>query len=135
MNLRSQLFSLINKQSISSDYGRADDGEKYGLEGVGSTLTDYAAACAFGAKFSPAYGFCTMVDDDREVPLIEIKDMDNIDFKHDVPNSKFKTITLEIGIGSNYLGGTASTRKLIATEYTRYNFDELLLKLPNMLEK
>ena len=132
--LRNDILQLLNKGN-NYCYRRIDGAPKYGLDGAGSTLTDYACALAFGAKFSPAYGYHVMTDGKKEYNLIEFQDIDKLKFKPVVPNNGFVTLTLEIGYGKGYLGNSASTRKRLSKEYEDCNFDILLEALPSMLDR
>lgn len=129
--LRNKVLSFLNKNN-SSKYKKADDEPKYGLNGTGSTITDYAVSVASGAKFSPAYGFSAYTDGKNEYIMMELGDLDNAKFKVDAPNPHFSTLTVEIGCGKRYLGNSQKTRNLLASEYTKYHFDKLLESLPNL---
>ncbi len=105
-----------------------------GLSGNGATITDYACAVAFGAKFSPAFGILTFTNGKKETTLMEAECMNNLKYKVDMPNPDFRSITVEIGYGRSYLGNSAATRKLLAAEYKKYHFDKLLTSLPNLIK-
>ena len=132
--LADSIFKMMNKGN-SRKYSFFKEDDDYGLNGTGSTLTDYACAIAYGAKFSPAYGFCVYTDGKNEYPLCEIPRMDDCKIKFDIPNDSFRTMTFEIGYGQPYLGYSESTRKLIAKEYSDYHFDKVLYEFYKILSK
>lgn len=134
IDLSKKIFKLLNKgnsRKYTVPYAPAPN---EGLTGTGSTLTDYAASVAYGAKFSPAMGFCAFVLNNKEYMLLQINDLDNIEEEIEQPNPQFRTLTVEIGLGSSYLGNSINTRTRLAKEYTKYNFDKLLESLPAMLD-
>ncbi len=132
--LRKKVMSFLNRGNSSGrTYKIAEDEPEYGLNGTGSTITDYAVSLASGAKFSVAMGFSAYTDGEREYMLMELGDLDKAKFPINAPNPEFSTLTIEIGLGQKYLGNSASTRKLIATEYKKYHFDALLESLPELL--
>lgn len=108
--------------------------EEYGLNGTGSTLTDFAVSIATGAKFSPGYGFFVYTDGKKEYPLIMIPRLDDTSLSvvHET-NSKFATTTIEIGYGKEYLGYGSTSRELLKKEYDRYKFGRLLYYLYDYL--
>lgn len=132
--LRQKVLDHLNKGNNQRKYSAINESLNYGLVGGGVTITDYAMGLAAGSKFSPAYGFQVFTDGKKEYNLLEIKDLDNVKFKIDAPNLKFKTLTLEIGYGTTYLGNSAKTRKLLATEYKKYHFDTFLEYLPKAVK-
>lgn len=129
MNAAQKIEKFLNKGNKSTYTYLAED-KGYGLNGSGSTLSDYACALASGAKFSPAYGSLVFTDGSKEYPLIMLGDLDNASFTITEGNSKFATFTLEIGYGVSYTGYSSNTRQLQAKEYTTYHFDKLLYNLP-----
>lgn len=131
--VRSNVLKLLN-QGNKRKYVKVEDEPEYGFRGTGSTITDYAASVAYGAKFSPAMGFCAYTSSEKEYMLMEINDLDKINFDISMPNKMFTTLTLEIGYGRKYLGNSEMTRKLLAEEYEKYHFDQLLETLPEFLE-
>ncbi len=107
----------------------------YGLRGEGSSITDYAMSLAFGAKYSEAFGINVYVDSKgNEYTLLQIPDLDKSPVKFEKASPRFVAATYEIGIGNAYLGYSASTRRLIAEEYTKYHFDTLLEVLPDLVQ-
>lgn len=133
-NLADQMFSMMNKGN-SRKYIWIAEPDEYGLNGQGSTLTDYACSVAYGAKFSPAFGFCVYTDGIREYPLSEIPKMDESPITFDIPNNSFRTMTFEIGSGRSYLGYSESTRKLLEEEYAKYHFDKVFYRIYEILCK
>lgn len=129
---RTKVLGILNKSG--STYTNANDGSAYGLEGCGATITDYATGLAMGSKYSRAYGFGVIINKEKEYTLLELKDLNRADLKLNPPNSTFKTLTIEIGKGTQYLGNSSSTRKLISKEYYSKNFDELLYNIPKLLD-
>lgn len=134
LNLRTEMLSFINRGIMHRKYSRASEETSYGLKGEGSSLTDYAVSLAIGAKFSPAYGFLSFTDGEKEYMLMEIRDLDKKLIKVKTANKYFAVNTVEIGYGSGYLGNSSNTRRLIANEYKNFNFDKLLEALPKMLD-
>lgn len=132
-NLRTDVLSLINSGKTKRKYCRIYEESTYGLAGEGSSLTDYAVGLAIGAKFSPAYGFHVFTDGKEEYALLQVKDLDKKPLKVKEANKSFAAITIEIGYGKKYLGNSSSTRSLLASEYTNYNYHKLLEALPTML--
>lgn len=132
INLRKKVLDLLN-QGVSGRTYKVIYEYSSGLSGNGSTITDYSCALAYGAKFSPAFGFLTFTNGKKETTLMEIGSMTKLKYKVDMPNPDFVTLTVEIGYGQNYLGNSVSTRKLLAAEYKKYNFDKLLTSLPNLV--
>ena len=133
INFRKKVLDLLNQGASGRKYKVIYEYSS-GLSGNGATITDYSCALAFGAKFSPAFGILTFTNGKKETTLMEAKSMKNLKYKVDMPNPDFRSITVEIGYGRNYLGNSASTRKLIAAEYKKYNFDKLLTSLPNLMK-
>lgn len=129
--LAKDVFTVIN-QGNKSTYTYVPEESSYGLDGVGSTLTDYACSIATGAKYSPAYGFCVYTNGSAEYPLIMLKDLDSTKINIEEVNPSFATMTFEIGSGRSYLGYSADTRKKLAEEYEKYNFDKVLYKLAEL---
>lgn len=133
-NLAKTLFEMMNKGNRIS-YRWIAESSEYGLNGTGSTMSDYACSVAYGAKFSPGYGFCVYTDGSNEYPLAAIPRMDNNKIKLiPEPNPRFVSMTFEIGYGKEYLGYSEKTRKLLATEYTKYRFDRVLYKLASIYD-
>jgi hypothetical protein len=132
--LRANVLNVLNKGITRRKYNRASDGPDYGLKGEGSSLTDYAVTLAVGAKFSPAFGYAAFTDGKKEYMLMEIKDLDYKKIKVKAANSNFAALTVEIGYGTQYLGNSASTRRLLANEYNYYNYGKLLEALPGMIK-
>ncbi|MCR5330570.1 MAG: hypothetical protein K6E62_05195, partial [Lachnospiraceae bacterium] len=130
--LANQMFSMMNSGN-SYKYRWVGEVDAYGLEGMGSTLTDYASSIAYGAKFSPAYGFCVYTDGNKEYPLSAIPKMDESPVTVNAPNDTFRTMTFEIGYGPEYLGYSDNTLKLLDAEYTNYHFDKVLYRLYEIL--
>ena len=126
--LANYMLGVLNKGNKIKYVWVAEE-PSYGLSGEGSTLTDFACSLATGAKFSPAYGFCVYTDNKSEYPLIMTIDLEKKENKFVEANSKFATMTFEIGAGSSYLGFSNSTRKQLKTEYSTYHFDQVLPKL------
>lgn len=134
LNLRTNLLSLLNKGITRRKYNPIYEDSTYGLQGEGSSLTDYSVTLAIGAKFSPAYGFSAFTDGKKEYMLMQIKDLDRKTIKVKEENKDFAAITLEIGYGIDYLGNSSSTRRLLANEYNYYNYGKLLETLPSMIK-
>lgn len=129
---RKKVLSKINFGNAYR-YKVIEDNQHYGLNGAGSSITDYASAIAYGAKFSPAYGFLCFSDLKKEYVLLQFKDMDHLKFPVKVPNKSFVTVTVESGTGKSYLGNSRNTRQRLSNEYSQYHFDTLLTKLPTLL--
>jgi hypothetical protein len=132
LDLRTGVMSILNNNSYKRKYSRVYEGQYYGLQGEGTSLTDYAVGLAAGAKFSPAYGFSAFTDGKKEYILMQIRDLDRTSLKIKTANKSFAAITVEIGYGVKYLGNSAATRSLLANEYKNYNFGKLLESLPKM---
>jgi hypothetical protein len=133
-DLRTNVLSVVNKGITKRKYTRVYEGSAYGMQGEGSSLTDYAITLAIGAKFSPAYGFSAFTDGKKEYILMQVKDLDQSKLKIKEANKDFGAITMEIGYGTKYLGNSASTRRLLANEYNYYNFGKLLETLPTLIK-
>jgi hypothetical protein len=131
--LRKDVRSVLNNTSFRRKYNNVYEASTYGLQGEGSSLTDYATSLAVGAKFSPAYGFSAFTDGKKEYILMQIKDMDRRTIAFKEANKKFAALTIEIGYGRSYLGNSSATRNLLANEYKNYNFGKLLESLPRMV--
>ncbi len=108
------------------DYG--DNTEDYGLNGTGSTNTDYAWAVAMGTLFSTRYGFSVYVDTTgAEYPLVMCPEYDKIPYDIlKMRSPEFRTLSWEIGYGRDYLGYSKNTLKLLEKEYYDYGFDKML---------
>ena len=130
-SLRKACYSLQGDIHYGYDYG--DTAEDYGVNGTGSTNTDYAWAVALGAKFSERYGFSVFADGDNEYTLLEVQDADSRHFNMKVEN--FRTLSWEIGYGQDYLGYSNSTLKLLEKEYYKYAFDKMLFVYDAELQK
>jgi hypothetical protein len=133
INFRQNVLNLLN-QGVKGRTYKVIYEASTGLSGNGATITDYSCAVAFGAKFSPAFGFLTFTNGKKETTLMEANSMSNLKYKVSMPNPDFRSITVEIGYGRNYLGNSAATRKLLADEYKKYHFDSLLTSLPNLIK-
>ena len=123
-----KMFSMMNVGN-NYKYRWVSESDAYGLEGMGSTLTDFATSVAYGAKFSPAYGFYVYTDGEKEYPLSDIPRMDDAKITFDIPNDSFKTMTFEIGYGPEYLGYSDKTLELLDKEYKNYHYDNVLYRL------
>lgn len=134
LDLRTNVLHHLNRSNPRRRYVRVLEDKGYGLNGEGSSLTDYAMTLAVGAKFSPAYGFSVFTDGKKEYLLMEIKDLDRTRVKVKEANKKIAALTLEIGVGIDYLGDSFKTRQLIANEYKNYHYDKLLEALPGMVK-
>ncbi len=131
--LRKACYKAQTKGTLGTNYGRVSAAEEdtapdYGLNGTGSTNTDYAWAVAMGAKFSTKYGFSVHVDKNgNEYPLVMIPEYDKATVRLQPMNSpEFRSLSWEIGYEAAYLGYSDSARSKIAKEYYNYNFDEML---------
>jgi hypothetical protein len=133
LDFRTDLLTLINKGSTRRKYTRAYDTSNYGLQGEGSSITDYAASLAVGAKFSPAYGFLAFNDGKKEYILLQIKDLDKKLIQVKPANNNLAVATIEIGYSNSALGNSYTARRLMTSEYKNYNFDKLLETLPKLL--
>ncbi|MGB4661056.1 MAG: M14 family metallopeptidase, partial [Mobilitalea sp.] len=131
-NLRKNIFKILNEGNYSRTYRIIKDEPTYGLVGSGSSITDYAVSVASGAKFSTAMGFFAYTDEKKEYMLLQITDIDNVKFNVSVINKNFSALTVEIGLGTKYLGNSRSTRNLLAIEYRKYHFDKLLESLADI---
>ncbi|MBP5159655.1 MAG: hypothetical protein ILP10_05085 [Lachnospiraceae bacterium] len=103
----------------------------YGLDGTGSTLTDFACSLAAGAKYSCGYGFYVYTDGRKhEYPLIRIPKPD-LSRKKILPpaNESFAVMTFEIGTGTECIGYSKKARTLQAEEYSDRNFDRVFYRL------
>jgi hypothetical protein len=134
IDFRKRVLDLLNQGVSGRKYNVIYESGSTKLSGNGSTITDYSCALAFGARFSPAFGFLTFTDGMRETTLMEVEHMKNLNYKVDMPNRDFTALTIEIGYGRKYLGNSSATRKLLAAEYKEYNFDKLLISLPNLIK-
>ncbi|MCR5432174.1 MAG: hypothetical protein K6E95_06425 [Lachnospiraceae bacterium] len=120
------------KKSSSNKYILEKEEKEYGLNGVGSTMTDYACSIANGSKFSRAYGFNVYCTKKQEYPLIMIPHIDKTKKNLlEAPNPNLITFTFEIGWGKKALGYSDKTRKTLADEYKNYYFSEVLYELSN----
>jgi len=133
-DLANTLFKMMNKGN-SRKYVWESEGSDYGLNGIGSSLTDYSVSIAYGAKFSPRYGFCVYTDKTDEYPLCAIPRMDKNKISLvEEPNSSFVTTTFEIGYKSEFLGYDKTARQKLAKEYDNYHFDRVLYCLADFLD-
>lgn len=135
LDLRTAVINVVNKGITKRKYTRVYESGLYGLRGEGSSLTDYAATLAVGAKFSPAYGFSAFTDGSEEFILMQVKDLDKSRIKVQTANQGFAAVTVEIGYGTKYLGNSSETRRLLANEYNYYNYGKLLESLPSIIVK
>ena len=127
-NLQNNCRTLFEKVYKVIGYSEACDNKNEGkFVGGGSTMTDMALSYACGAKFSPAYGFFVMCDDEKEKTILELGSLKGTSYPE--ANPGIGIITLEIGYGTKYLGYTSDARAYIAREYEKYHFDRLLYKL------
>ena len=125
--------SILNegqKKSSKNKYTTIGEDKDYGLNGVGSTMTDYACSIALGSKYSRAYGFNVYCTKNAEYPLIMIPDRDKTSKALlAAPNDRLITFTFEIGWGKDSLGYSNKARSLIADEYKTFHFDKVLIEL------
>jgi len=125
-----ELLNQNQKKSSKDKYTSVKEDDSYGLDGVGSTMTDYACAIANGAKYSRAYGFNVYCTKKAEYPLIMIPKLDKTNKKLlPAPNNTLITFTFEIGWGKKYLGYSSKTRDLLADEYKEFCFDKVLYEM------
>ncbi len=125
-----EILNEGQKKSSKNKYTTVKEDKEYGLNGVGSTMTDYACSIANGSKFSRAYGFNVYCSREEEYPLIMIPRLGKTKKKLlTAPNPDFITFTFEIGWGSKALGYSDKARSLIAEEYKTYHFDKILYEL------
>ncbi len=118
------------KKSANNKYTTIKEDKDYGLNGVGSTMTDYACSIANGSKYSRAYGFNVYCTKKEEYPLIMIPRLDNTKKKLlEAPNNTLVTFTFEIGWGNDSLGYSSKARSLIADEYKTFHYDKVLYEL------
>ncbi len=129
-SLRKACYDTQTKGKLGKHYGYdyGDTEEDYGLNGTGSTNTDYAWAVAMGTMFSTRYGFSVYADaEGNEYPLIMCPKYDDIPYDiSDMRVGDFRTLSWEIGSGRDYLGYSENTLKLLEKEYYNYNFDDML---------
>ena len=133
-NVAESICGFLNDGNASK-YSWIYEGEKYGLNGMGSTLTDYAISCALGAKYSRAYRNFVIIDEStsKERTLMEYQDLDKFPGTYRMANSQFRMVTFEIASGVDKLGYSSSTRNLLKKEYQTYHFGELFYYLPSIL--
>ena len=115
-------------------YNYIKESASYGLQGEGSTATDFSVSLAVGAKFSPQYGFMVFSSNGKEYTLMEIRDLDTTKVKIKEANNKFATATIEIGYGTSYLGNSTLARQLITKEYKAYHYSSLLETIPTFIK-
>lgn len=127
-----RLLAFLNKGNYGK-YTYIKESKTYGNDGDGSTLTDFAASCALGAKYSTAYRSFVITDSKKEYSMIQYKDLDKIKGTFKQANATFVTNTIEVGAGASALGNSAYARKKLAVEYKAYHYDKLLEKLPNII--
>ncbi len=139
LKIAKKMLTVLNKnqkKSSKDKYTTTKEDKDYGLNGVGSTMTDYACSIANGSKFSRAYGFNVYCSKTNEYPLIMIPHVDKTNKKLlPAANDTFMTFTFEIGWGKKYLGYSSTARNLIAAEYSEFNYDEILYELSNYVYK
>ena len=139
LKIAKKMLTVLNKnqkKSSKDKYTTTKEDKDYGLNGVGSTMTDYACSIANGSKFSRAYGFNVYCSKTKEYPLIMVPHVDKTDKKLlAAPNDTFMTFTFEIGWGKKYLGYSSQARNLIAAEYSEFNYDKILFELSNYVYK
>lgn len=135
-SLAKSISKTLNVGHVNEKYVYWPEEEEYGLNGVGSTLTDYACAIAYGAKFSRGYGFCVYCTAKKEFPLISIPRRDKTK-KNLLPeaNPFFATFSFEIGWGSSSLGYDKTAREKMAKEYTSFHFDKVLYNLSTLVHQ
>ena len=126
--LTDRMLSVLNSGNRHK-YIWVSETADYGLNGTGSTLTDYASSVAYGAKFSPGFGFCVYADGKDEYPLCAVPHADDSKFRIVEAVPGFRTMTFEIGYGRQYLGYGPETRKLLADEYYSHHFDRVLYEV------
>lgn len=129
-----KLCSFLNRGN-GGGYYWIYEGANYGLNGMGSTLTDYAMSCALGAKYSTAYGNFVILDESsgKERILMEYRDLDQFPGNFRIANPNFRMVTFEVASGVDKLGYSANTRSLLKREYTLYHYDQLFTYLPSIL--
>ncbi|MBQ6090121.1 MAG: hypothetical protein IJL07_02525 [Lachnospiraceae bacterium] len=118
------------KKSSKNKYTAVKEDKDYGLNGVGSTMTDYACSIANGSKYSRAYGFNVYCTKTAEYPLIMIPRLDDTRKNLiEAPNPSLITFTFEIGWGKDSLGYSSKARALIADEYKTFHYDKVLFEM------
>ncbi|MBP5136005.1 MAG: hypothetical protein ILP23_01590 [Paludibacteraceae bacterium] len=127
-DMADKMVAVLNRGN-RHNYASLSESADYGLNGTGSTLTDYACSIAFGAKHSTSYGFCVYVDGTTEYPLCAIRRADESPVAQQELVPGFRSITIEIGYGRQYLGYSYETRRLLADEYSSRHFDRFLYEL------
>jgi len=133
-NAMKDLLNYGISRNRSDKYTLLEEDEEYGLNGLGTTLTDYACTIALGAKFSPAYGFSVYCSKVKEYPLVAIPRLSKTKKKLlPAQNPDFTTFSFEIGWGKKYLGYTDKARSLFAAEYNDFHYGSVLYKLSEMV--
>lgn len=128
VSFANNIFSYLNSNVSSNRYTIFSEAYS-GLDGIGGTITDYAASIAMGMEWSTSYGRMVLKDNKgKDIPLVVYKNLDNSNYNkyYNPANSSFATTTIEIGRGTEALGYGQNARNLMASEYKKYNFGGLL---------
>lgn len=118
-------YRAVGPSAVKDDY-----------DGSGGNTTEYVMSIALG-KYSPKYGSYVFCDGKNEILPTDVLNADgarNAGYNIKTVNDRMLAITMEIGSGATYLGGSQATYSKNAAEYTNYHFDTLLTALPGMIE-
>lgn len=119
-------FAKRLNKLLKNGYKPKKERKHYGLDGDGSTMTDYARSLAEGFVFSYRLGRMALLADGVETPLICFEDIDNCLEYYRPVNAGFLCATLEIGRSPSYLGAKKSAYRRREKEYNKYGWKNFL---------
>ncbi len=134
LTYRSDEQSLAFASSLSAllndGYSPRREAFRYGLSGLGGTLTDYARSVAEGMVYSYRYGRLVLMMDSIETPLIRFRDLDSAISAYNPANPGFIAVTPEIGTEYS-IGPDETARMLRAETYEEFGWNSFL---PGIIE-
>ncbi len=122
---RSQAFAAAVSALLNDGYPPQREAYRYGLNGQGGTMTDYARSVAEGMVYSYKYGRLVLMMDGVETPLVRFRDLDNAIKAYRPANPAFIAITPEIGTEFS-IGPDEQARQLRAQTYDEFGWADFL---------
>jgi hypothetical protein len=111
---------------LKKGYKPNGERKKYGMNGDGGTMTDYARSVSEGFVFSYRLGRMALLMNGVETPLLCFGDLDRCMEYYQPVNAGFLCATIEIGRSPSYLGAKAKACSRREKEYNKYGWKNFL---------
>lgn len=134
-DVQQKMLTFLNSNVSANHFSYAAEGSKYGLEGVGGTLTDYFVSATDGFTINKNSGRMMYEANEALMPLIQFRDLDSFLEAYKPVNKNCTALTIEIGSGEAALGYGNQARELMNKEYVDYNFNKLLLFTASLMSE